>query len=461
MLGLNCTLTPVAGAIRKGITVPLGAIKIATYGDSRSQLAGIPAADLYDGASRNFRIAFANQPTAFASIPLYMADVVLTADGGVSGEYTSGWSSAGRGTSKGPAVVAALDWDVMVMQYGTNDTANVTTIGQRDSVATAAIANIKACITYFLATGRKVVFQTIMQRTAAGFITNAALRQECTDIMNYGNGGAIDGLVPWCQAHVAYGSQLYVHDIQALINVGGASTGAYADGTWFTDGTHPNYYGARRIAASLAVLLRSIYASRGFPTMHRAVGNNFIPAVSSTYYGGEVLTNCARSAITYATDANGRAYGQVTITPNNVTAGSYKFELLADVGTNSGRTPVGGTIATNDLVEGRVFLTLDDGSGGISVVNNVAIFVMAAYIGGTPANQLIQNGTNSQGTTLHGEADNEFQYVVQPLKITGDSSLIGAPAAGSGHRMWIQVLFGVTPTPFRVRWTAPEIRKVV
>ena len=75
--------------------------------------------------------------------------------------------------------------------------------------------------------------------------------------------------------------------------------------------------------------------------------------------------------------------------------------------------------------------------------------------------QQIQNGVSGQGTALHAEADIEAQYVMQPLKMTGDSSLIGAPAGGSGLRMYIQIYFGITPTPFRVRWTAPEVMKVV
>lgn len=446
-----------------GAIIPTGAILVATYGDSRAQFGGSTGANLYDGVNRNVKMSLTNQPSAFISLPLYMPDVIVPTDGGLSGDVTSGWNNESRGTSKGPTAVAALAWDVMVIQYGTNDTASVVNTTSRDAIATSAIANIKACVNYFLATGRKVILQTCMQRTAAGFIANAALRQECTDIINYGNGGAIDGIVPWCAVQGTYNTRLFVHDIQSLINVGAVSTGAYADVAWLADGTHPGVYGARRIAASLATLLRTIYPSRGYPVLHRATGGNLIPAVSATYYGGEVLTNCSKSAITYGTDGDGMAYGQTTITPNNVTAGSYKFEVLADVGTSGPRTPLGGTVTANDLIQGRVFLTIDDGSSGISVANNVSIFLMASYIGGTPGLMTIQNGPNSQGSSLYAEADTKFQYIVQPMKLAAgaDSSLIGAPAGGSGMRMWIQVLFGITPTPFRVRWTAPEIRKVV
>lgn len=445
-------------------SLPTGAIRLATYGDSRATLfSGAVTGDMYNGTNRNIRNSLTNHSTALLTLPIFMNDVVLTADGGASGEQTTAWNSATRGLGfKGPAATAALDWDIMVIQFGTNDVVNlVSSAGTRDSTATSVIANIQACVSYFLATGRKVILQTTMQRTLAGFVANQALRQECTDIINYGNGGAITGLVAWVQAQPSYGTQLYLHDIQALINAGGVSTGAYADGTWLADGTHPGYYGSRRIADSLKTLLRTIYPSRGNTPMYRATGANLIPAVSATYYGGETLSNCSKSAITYGTDANGRPYGEVTITPNNTTAGSYKFELLPDVGTNGGRTPLGGTFAVNDLLQGRVYLTIDDGAGGVSVVNNVLMFVFCSYIGGTPGLQQIQNGVTGQGTQLQALPDIEAQYAMQPLKMTGDSSLIGAPAGGSGLRMYLQMYFGITPTSFRVRWTAPEFEKVV
>lgn len=444
--------------------VPTGAIAIATYGDSRATLfSGAFTGDMYNGTTRNVRISLTNHSTAYLTLPMYMSDIALTTDGGASGEQTTTWNSPTRGLgSKGPAAIAALTWDIMLIQFGTNDVVNlVTSAGTRDSTASSVIANIQACINYFLATGRKVVFQTTMQRTSAGFVANQALRQECTDIINYGNGGAITGLVAWCQAQATYGTQLYVHDIQSLINVGGVSTGAYADVQWLGDETHPGYYGARRIAKSLATLLRTIYTSRGVPALYRSAGNNLIPAVSSSYYGSETLNNCSKSAITYGVDADGRSYGQTTITPNNTAVGYYRFELWADVGTNAGRTPLGGTFSVNDLIQGRVFLTVDDGAGGVSVCNNVLYFVFCSYIGGTPAQQQIQNGVNLQGTALNAEADVAAQYVMQPLKMTGDSSLIGAPSASTGLRMYLQFFFGITPTPFRVRWTAPEFRKVV
>ena len=443
---------------------PLQAIKIATYGDSRATLfSGANTGDMYNGVNRNIRASLTNNSTAFLTLPIFMNDTVLTADGGASGEQTTTWNSGTRGLGyKGPAAIAALDWEIMLIQFGTNDVVNmVTDATTRDSTATSVISNIQACINYFLATGRKIVFQTTMQRTSAGFVANQALRQECTDIINYGNGGAITGLVAWVQAQPSYGAQLYLHDIQALINAGGVSTGAYADGQWLGDGTHPGYYGSRRIADSLKTLLRTIYPSRGNTPMYRATGPNLIPAVSSTYVGGETVSNCSKSAITYGTDSNGRPYGEVTITPNNTAAGNYKVELWADVGTNAGRTAVGGTFAVNDLLQGRVYMTIDDGAGGVSVVNNAVMFVFCSYIGGTPAQQVIQNGQNTQGTQLQAVPDIEAQFLMQPLKMTGDSTLIGAPSASTGLRIYLQFYFGITPTPFRVRWTAPEVRKVV
>ena len=462
---LRCALKPLLRALGASgsAAAATGAIRIATYGDSRATLfSGAVSGDMYNGTNRNVRSSLTNQSTPFLTLPMFMQDVVLAVDGGLSGDGASFWNSPTRNSStKTASSVAALDWDIILIQYGTNDISAVTDATTRDSYATSVVANIKACINYFLATGRKVVFQTTMQRTAAGFGTNAAFKLACTDIVNYGNGGAIDGLVPWCQAQGSYGSKLYVHDIQALVNAGGASTGAYADSAWLGDGTHVGYYGARRIAASLAVLLRTIYPSRGITPIYRSTGNNLVPAVSSSYFLGPTLSNCTASAFTYGTDAQGRSYAEVTITPNNVTAGNYKIEIHADVGTNGGRTSVGGTFAVNDLLQARVFLTVDDGSGGVSVVNNVAYYFYATYIGGTPAQQTMQNGTVGQGTALHAEPDVVAQYIMQPMNMTGDSSGIGAPSASTGLRMYLQFYFGITPTPFRLRWTAPEVRKVV
>ena len=442
-----------------------GVIRVATFGDSRSDPAGGSGGpNLYDGINRDFGSSFANNSSAIGRLTTFMRDAVLVANGGVGGETTVGWNGS-RTFGRTFAAITALSWEVIVIQYGTNDVNTVTSTATRDSVATSAVTNLQALITALIRTGRKIVFQTVIQRSDstganAYGAANAVNRRDCCDYINYGNGGAITGMVPWIQALPQYNSQVFVHDVSTLMNVGGVQTGAYLDTTWASDGCHPSGNGSRRLCASLATLLRTIFADRGHFPLYRSFGQNLIPAVSSTYYGGEVLTNCTKSAITYGIDSDGHAYGETTITPNNVTAGSYKFELLPDVGTNGGRTAVGGTFVANELLQARVLLTVDDGAGGASVVNNVAVLAFCSYIGGSPSLQQISHGQTTQGTTAFAEADTKAPYIVQPLKMTGDSSLIGAPAAGSGLRMFIQIYFPITPTPFRVRWSAAEFRKI-
>lgn len=446
-----------------------GQLKIATYGDSRATLvSGTASPDMFstDGVSRSCRTSVTNQPCWVSSLPLFRKDCVITVDGGVSGEVTNSWNGGARSGGKTNTAVKALPWDAIFIQYGTNDIQqgiNSTLDATRVTVANAAAANIQALITDLLTTGRVVIFQTCMQRSVAGYSTTYSPDRVITcDYLNYGNGGSVQGMVPWCTAHAAYGTKLFVHDVQALTNIGGVATGANADTAWLGDGIHPGYYGARRIANTAKTLLDTIFPARSVNLpFFRAVGPNLMPAVSSTYYGGEILSTCTKSAITYGTDSDGRPYGEVTITPSGT--GYYKFELLADVGTNGGRTPLGGTITAGDLIKYRAFLTIDDGAGAVAAtVNNVFLGFYVSYIGGTPALQQTLNGQNTQGATTHALPDNAAEYILEPTKIAvgGDSSLIGAPAGSSGMRAYHQI-YHTVGAAYRVRWTAPEFRKVV
>lgn len=451
-----------------------GPIKLASFGDSRADLmgGGSTGPDQYDGlAVRAYRATWTNNSTFFCSLPEFMDDIIITTNGGCSGEQTAGWNSGGRLGGRTYAAVLALPWDAIFIQYGTNDIKNnVISTATRDSVATTVITNLQALINQLLSdtvnNSRKIIFQTTMQRSDttgdnAYGATNAVNMRDCCDYINYGNGGSITGMVAWIQALPEYNSRIFIHDISTLMNIGGAQTGAYLDTTWAPDGCHVSYRGARRISLSYATLLRTIYSDRGIKPLYRRSSGNCIPSATSSYYGNEILSHCSKSAITYGTDAQGRSYGETTITPDNVAVGSYKFELLADVGTNGGRTPLGPTFAVNDLLQARALLTIDDGAGNASVVNNVYFTMYCSYIGGTPGLQTNQNGQATQGTGTHNVADVVAQYLTPVIKMTGDSSLIGAPAGGSGLRLFIQIYFGITSTPFRVRWTSPEIRHII
>lgn len=446
-----------------------GPIRIAGYGDSRADNMGGSSGgpDLYDGiTSRDLRVSLTNPSTFINTLPIYLNNCALVVNGGCSSTETTTWNSASRLAGRAFNLFCSLDWDVVIIQYGTNDIQNnVNSTGTRDSIATLVSTNIKNLITAILnnplTATRKIIFQTTMQRdtSATGYNTFTVEKRDCCDYVNYGNGGAIQGVVPWIQAHAKFNTQIYIHDIQALTNVGGVSTGAYLDTANFsTDGTHLNYAGARKVAKSCATLIRSIFPYAGiFPPYRAVTGNNLIPAVNGTYVGGQTTSNCAASAITYGTDANGYPYAEVTVTPNNVAAGNYKLEFLPDVGTNGGRTPLGGTFVKDDFIVGESYITIDNGSGEAPTsVNNCAFYMYCSYIGGTPSLQTRQFGIVGQNTTgAHQEADVLAHYVNLPLRMTGDSSLIAAPSAGNGLRLYFQIYFGITNVPFRVRWTKP------
>ena len=109
-------------------TAATGAIRIATYGDSRATLfQSAVSGDMYNGTNRNVRSSLTNQSTPFLTLPMFMQDVVLAVDGGVSGEITAYWNNPARNSStKAASSIAALDWDIILIQYGTNDITSVT-----------------------------------------------------------------------------------------------------------------------------------------------------------------------------------------------------------------------------------------------------------------------------------------------------------------------------------------------
>lgn len=443
---------------------PLDNYLFATFGDSRvDPFNGVARGpDLFNAVNTGAR----GSPSPFTDyLPQFRNDFVHTANGGVGGDTSGNWNSGSRTQGRTITAVLALPWEAIMIQYDANDVTGASSTATRDSIAIACIANNQALITALLngKPNAKVIFQTCMQRTET-FANESPnfYRRDCCDYINYGNGGAITGMTAWIQAHPLYNTRLFIHDISSLMNVGGAQTGAYLDPAWTGDGLHVNASGGRHIANDFATVFSTVFPRKfsGITPVYRSTGENYVAYVSSSSYKSQQLSHCSVSSVTYGTDADGYKYGEMTVTPDNVANGTISFSIHADTGTNGGRTPVGPTFAVNDLLQSRMILTIDDGSGGVPpAIQNVFTEFTCIYIGGTPANQLVDNGVASAGTVIESLADITAAYSIR-MKMTGDSSLIGAPAPTSGLYTKVTVYFATSSTPFRIRFY-PEIRKIL
>lgn len=459
-----------------GIAVPDRSILMGSFGDSRASyyIGGAASSpDLNDNAVSRDLLASLTNTVGCSAFSKFGADIESTADGGCSGEQSSQWNAADRvpGTKEYVNFILVAS-DVIYIQYCTNNIqALVTSAATRDSTASACIGHLQALITQLLADGKVVIWGTTLQRSDtiggnAYGAANAVNRRECCEYIAYGNGGAIAGMIPWIQAHAQYGVRLIECDLAPLFNLGGASTGAYLDTQWAPDGCHVNYAGSRREAKAVIDRLRLLpgYSYRGVKPMWRSTGSNLIHALNATTVpnAGRAVSNCALPTASFGTTVEGYPYVSWDVVPSGAGAGSFKFEICPDVGTNGGRTPLGGTFAVGDRLKNRIFVNaFKTGSPATAPdVNNLFMYMYCSYIGGVPGLQQRQYGQTGAGVNNHTEIDDMASYSAPPLTMTGDSSLIGAPAAGSGLRLFIQCNFPITATPFTLQVVKPELYKI-
>lgn len=462
-LNVSSSTGSVGRIAMSGLTVPSTAVKIATFGDSRANISSTVAGDanLNDKQNRAQRTAYTSQPSSMASLTFFLPDFELVANGGVSGDEASGWDSGSRAITT--TELFAVESDVVVIQYGTNDAQNdVSSAATRDSVSARVIQDLKEIIAAILATGRKVVWETTMQRSlnTGAFAygeANGETRRDCIDLVN-------NAMITWVEAHGQYGTNLALSDLRALMNEGAATSGAYIDplSTYMVDGAHVTWLGGIECARITSQALRSLYPSvAAQKTLVSGAPTNLITGVSATnvFNPATGTSNATGGAFTFGTDSNGFPYVEQTVTVTGANA-SFPIDVAADIGTNNGRTAPN-TVEVGDTLQARFMVTVDAGDGSPSdKVWNIYCQLVATYIGGSPAAQVLVNGHATNGTAVMTGDFDEAIHQVWGLQLTGDSSLIGAPASGAGLRYQARFYATTGTGTFRIRITNPEIRKM-
>jgi lysophospholipase L1-like esterase len=422
-----------------------------SFADSRGAFSGtLTGPNVNDGLSaRSTRSSLTNQ-SHVASIPFYYPNLRLVADGGASGDVSGNWDSGSRLAGRTITALAAIPSDVVFMPcMGINDVhQNVSSAATRDSVAAAAITNNQDAINYWLSTGRKIVWQPLMQSSAAAFGVNAVLRRDCVDLINA-------TMVPWVQALANVAGS----DIRPLVNDGGALTGAYLSSTASDDGTHLNNFMAQLVAHADASALQTLYPHTGWEQMlwTPRPGTNLIHDVSATTVLGVVPTGCTvMSGPTYSTDALGRKRVKWTVRIDNA-SNNFKFEVHADVGSVGGRTPQN-VILAGDVIKAQLGLEVHDGARGNAAVSNVYAAVFVSYDGGSPAAQSVTNGAVGQGSGTYRRALLNAPLEIYPFALSAGSDDIAGPSAGTGMRFLVIAYGATVGQTCTIECFAPEIR---
>lgn len=435
------------------VAAPSTAILGGSMSDSREDYAADSSGpDLNDGALRNLRTSVSNQQAGLY-VPWYLPDVEVAHNCGLSGTELSIWDSGARPYGRTFAASAAAALDYVTGQFGTNDIYNgVSDAGTQASIRARVVGDTQEMIAAYVAAGVHFIWQTCIQRTAASYGAAATFKRDCCDQVNA-------DLISWIGSTYT-STQVQVADLRAATTVGGVTSGAYADSAVIEDGAHPNQLGARRIGALIAARVRARFADRGLVPMHRASGPNLIAALNASTCGGSgggtIAINCSVSAPDFSA-VGGLPAVTYTVTPSG--DGFFSTQIVADVGSSGGRTPAN-TFAASAKLKSQMFVTVDDGSGGVSAVNNVISLLYASFL--TAGEQRIDNGALSAaaGSLAPGGVLQNARITTLARTMAAGSSDIGAPAFGSGLRLMPFVYFPSGAAPFRLRFVDPQIRAV-
>lgn len=434
--------------------------RLRTWGDSRAtqKIAGAP--DMYDGAGRTVRSSTSNQPSHHSSIPFFLKNAVIVADGGVSGSECVGWSGA-RSDGKSKTAVFAVPADDTLYQFGTNDVQNhVTDVASVTTYGNTIIAALQADLLDSLkrkGPHERIWWETIIQRDAAlGYLnTNAANKRDCVDYVNTTMLAWIAGLNnPFLRAL----------DLRALTNIGGVTSGDYAITPGILgDGIHCGHKGAMTVAQYIATQLAIPLPDQGVQPMWRGVGPNLFQSISAGPVINTATLNGTVNTFTFGTNSRGNPRVTVEFTPTADNTGRTVVEFRANVGSNGAGGPAANLVAAGDKLAFRALISLDDGAGGTAPASSISAYLFFAYIGG-PALQQVQNG-NISDTTARGVpagALSEMVVLTNPVTITNGSADIaaGANAGGVGFRVQFY-LYGLTNgAKVRMYIDEAELRKV-
>lgn len=419
------------------------------FGDSRADVTFgdvTIGADLHTGAALTRIGGSPSSTTHHAYIPYLLPDFEFSANGGVSGDNMANWASGARLRTAAACVALGGQW--VTVQGGTNDIFNgVSDAPTQASVRAALVTNLQAICTYFIGFGFKVVWETIFQRTAAGYGAASTFKRDCCDQVN-------SDMITWCAGQGT--TNLRVSDIRAITNIGGVTSGAYllaayADGT----GTHLNYTGVWAVLPTLCAQLRLFFSDNGLPAMYRGTGTNLVATVDATSILGVNPINCTLNSTSYL-PVGGDPAVTFMVTPGGADS-LFMVEVHADVGSSGPRTPAN-TISIGQKIKGEWLCTLDNGSGGISSAWNLWTNWYATFIGG-PAEVRTQVSDNAAGVTAMAALANGRVMTV-PLTLTGNSSNIAAPAAGTGMRFWIIVYAPAGGAQYRLIVRRPRMQAI-
>lgn len=436
-------------------------LKMITWGDSRDDLkgGGSTGPDLNDPASSNPNRGFSltNTP-ASACLEMFLDDAEYIGNGGASGITTNAWNSGTRFAGRTFSALVALNPHLATMQQGTNNFINgpggapgVTNASNAITVADGVIADTIANIQAFLDAGIKVLWETIYQRTPAGYANTATVeRRDACDRAN-------TQILSWVLSHARYGIDLIENDVRSMTNEGGALTGAFLSSAATSDGTHLHRQMAMRVAEARAVQIRKLYGSSGQQPLYRCTGGNLITTVDAATTLAITRTGMTPISTTYGSDA----WGNYVELVNQITAAGslLTFQNHANVGSNGGATPAN-TVAAGDQLKGRIRLLIDDGNGGVPPITNAYAYLYAQYVGGSPALQTVQEGSAGAGSLPFAQVQNRSQYLIQPFTLAGGSSQMAPPTAGAGLRYQTGVYGAGSSGTLRVR-AYPELRRFV
>ena len=440
--------------------VVLGMYRFRTFGDSRATLYGGTGPNVFAGGHKDLRAGAANQPSAHANIPMFMPDAVFVADGGASGDVSTNWNSGARLNGRTLAAVMAIAADATFIQIGTNDVQqSVTDAATATSVATTVVNATQAMIAGILAAkapAEYVFWETVMQRDAAlGYLNTAAVnKRDCVDSIN-------TQMLAWITAQA--NPKLISVDTRALTNVGDVTTGAYAKyPSILGDGIHVGHNGGLLVGQALAAAARAVLPSRGLQNFLRATGPNLLQSITPgpVSFTASTANGTVNSSST-GVDAQGRPYAEVLFTPTTATGGRTTIEIRADVGSSGGTAA--NTVTAGDKIAADMFVTLDNGSGGVPSASILAAYLYTAYTDATPLDQF-NNGAIADSTGAGVPmALIDARLSTMPVAIAGGSAQIaaGSAAGGAGMRLLMFVYGSAIGVQIRLRLTSPQIRKVV
>lgn len=421
--------------------------KLATFGDSRSNTAGIHTGSMVSGSLLNT----SRVPVVLCQV---RPDIKLVFNGGVSGDSCSLWEAA-RGTSQSVEDVLAASPDAVFIQYGINDIIGWNGSSPTRSNMILQTSNyLKSACAAFMGSGVFVIFESINPcaqgsasyingySSAGGFGANYA---DKLDVLQQVNSQMQSWLANWRDRAI------YVDTSPVFAAADGY---AKTNGTYY-DGTHGSSYGALPAAQLVDSAIRYKMPLRTaiLPGTNRNAVTGFWTNPTSGL--GENVAFTADTG-TWATETYSIDGDEQIINFNCTALSSGVARRIVDI------TPLiigaGAIVPVNaaDVMQGRIEYTLDDGAGGRPNVFAISLRQRIYY--DDASNEFVAFGQPTQtGSTDHPRMPAHSGALLTPglaIKAAKASANITAST-----RLQI-LIYGNTTGPTRLRLRNGEFRKV-